>query len=113
MPNTLDAGDRKLLIGAGALLVMLVIGAALLSPRRSEGVSAYPSSYSTNWDGAKGAYLLLQGLGYRVSRWDESPTQLKGEPTSQILILAEPVQVPSTEEKQAVREFLIKGGRIL
>jgi len=109
MPNTLDAGDRKLLIGAG----VLVICAALLSPRRSEGMSAYPSSYSTNWDGAKGAYLLLQDLGYRVSRWDESPTELKGDPSKQILILAEPVQTPSQEERQAIREFLTKGGRTL
>jgi hypothetical protein len=113
MPHALDTGDRKLLIGAGVLLVVLVISSALLSPRRSEGTSAYPSSYSTNWDGAKGAYLLLQDLGYRVSRWEESPTELKGEPSTQVLILAEPLQMPSPEEKQAVREFVEKGGRIL
>jgi Domain of unknown function (DUF4350) len=113
MPNTLDTGDRKLLIGAGVLLVVLVISAALISPRRSEGMSAYPSSYSTNWEGAKGAYLLLQDLGYGVSRWEESPTELKGDPSKQVLILAEPVQAPSPEEKQAIREFLNKGGRIL
>jgi hypothetical protein len=113
MPNTLDTGDRKLLIGAGVLLVVLVISAALISPRRSEGMSAYPSSYSSNWDGAKGAYLLLQDLGYGVSRWEESPTELKGDPSKQVLILAEPVQTPSPEEKQAIREFLNKGGRIL
>jgi hypothetical protein len=113
MPNPLDAGDRKLLIGAGVLLVVLVISAALVSPRRSEGMSAYPSSYSANWDGAKGAYLLLQDLGYRVSRWDESPTELKGDTSKEILILVEPVLIPSSEEKQAIREFLNKGGRIL
>src|ERR1700676_4645554 len=113
MPNRLDAGDRKLLIGAGVLLVLLVISGALLSPRRSEGSSAYPSSYSSNWDGAKGAYLLLQDLGYRVIRWDESPTELKGDPSKEVLILAEPLQTSSPEEKQAIREFLDKGGRIL
>ena len=113
MPHTLDAGDRKLLTAAGLLLVVLVISAALLSPRRSEGMSAYPSSYSANWDGAKAAYLLLQDLGYRVSRWEQSPTELKGEPSTQVLILAEPLQTPSPEEKQAIREFVAKGGRIL
>ena len=113
MPHTLDAGDRKLLTAAGLLLVVLVISAALLSPRRSEGMSAYPSSYSANWDGAKAAYLLLQDLGYRVSRWEQSPTELKGEPSTQVLILAEPLQAPTAEEKQAIREFLAKGGRIL
>ena len=113
MPNTLNAGDRKLLIGAGVLLIVLVIAAALLAPRRSEGASAYPSSYSGNWDGAKAAYLLLQDLGYRVTRWDESPSEIKGDPSKQVLILAEPLQPPSTEEKEAIREFLNKGGRIL
>jgi hypothetical protein len=113
MPSTLDAGDRKLLVGAGVLLVVLVIGAALLSPRRSEGMSAYPSSYSSSWDGAKAAYLLLQDLGYRLSRWDESPVEIKGDASKQVLILAEPLQTPSPEEKQAIREFLNNGGRIL
>ena len=113
MPYTLDSGDRKLLIVAGVLLVVLVISAALLSPGRSEGMSVYPSSYSTNWDGAKGAYLLLQELGYQVSRWEESPMELKGEPSTQVLIFAEPLQIPSPEEREAVREFLEKGGRIL
>lgn len=113
MPHTLDAGDRKLLTAAGLLLVVLVVSSALLSPRRSEGMSAYPSSYSTNWDGAKAAYLLLQDLGYRVSRWEQSPTELKGEPSTQVLIFAEPLQMPSPEDKQAIREFLEKGGRIL
>lgn len=113
MPHALDAGDRKLLTAAGALLVVLVVTAALLSPRRSQGTSAYPSTYSANWDGAKGAYLLLQDLGYRVSRWEESPTELKGDMAKQVLVFAEPLQVPTPEEKQAVREFLQKGGRIL
>jgi hypothetical protein len=113
MPHTLDSGDRKLLIAAGVLLVVLIVISALLSPRRSEGMSVYPSSYSTNWDGAKGAYLLLQESGYQVSRWEESPTELKGEPSTQVLIFAEPLQMPSPEEKQAVREFLEKGGRVL
>lgn len=113
MPHTLDAGDRKLLTAAGLLVVVLVISAALLSPRRSEGMSMYPSSYSANWDGGKAAYLLLQDLGYHVSRWEQSPTELKGEASAQVLILAEPMQTPTPEEKQAIREFLAKGGRIL
>lgn len=113
MPHTLDAGDRKLLTAGGLLLVALIIISAMLAPRRSHGTAAYPSSYSTNWDGAKGAYLLLQELGYRVSRWEESPTEIKGEASKQVLLLAEPLQMPTPEEKRAIREFLEKGGRIL
>jgi len=113
MPQGLDAGDRKLLIGAGVFLVVLVAAAALISPRQSQGQAGYPSSYSASWDGAKGAYLLLQDLGYHIRRWEQSPTELEGDASAQVLILAEPFQMPSPEEKQAIRKFLEKGGRIV
>lgn len=113
MPQGLDAGDRKLLIGAGAFLVVLIAAAALISPRQSQGPAGYPSSYSASWDGAKAGYLLLQDLGYRVRRWEQSPTALEGDASAQVLILAEPFQMPSPEEKQAIRKFLEKGARIV
>jgi hypothetical protein len=113
MPRNLDAGDRKLLAGAGVLLIILIVSSALLSPRKSEGASAYPSTYSAHWAGAKAAYLLLHDLGYNVSRWEQSPTELKGDASTQTLIFAEPLQTPTPEENQAVRQFLENGGRIV
>jgi len=113
MPHALDSGDRKLLIGAGVLLAVLLVASTFLSPKRSVGNSSYPSSYSADWDDAKGAYLLLQDLGYQVERWEQSPTEISGDSKTQVLILAEPLQPPTTEEKSAIAEFLQKGGRIV
>jgi hypothetical protein len=113
MPHALDTGDRKLLIGAGALLVILVVASAYLSPKQSAGRSAYPSSYSAEWDGAKASYLLLQRLHYRVERSEKSPTEFGGTPSSQVLVLAGPTQAASAEEKSAIFEFLQHGGRVV
>jgi hypothetical protein len=113
MPHALDRGDRKLLIGAGVLLAILIVATAYLSPKERSAASAYPSSYSGDWDGAKGPYVLLQNLHYHVERWEESPTELSGTPSNEVLILAGPTQTPTAEDKSAIFEFLQKGGRIV
>jgi len=113
MPHALDSGDRKLLIVAGVLLVLLVIASAFLSPKETGGGSApFPSSYSAKWDGAKGAFLLLKDLGYNVERWEQSPLEL-GNQTPEVLILASPIQPATSEEKAAVADFLRAGGRVV
>jgi hypothetical protein len=113
MPAKLDRTDRTILIGAGCLVVILAIATALLTPSRQAGRTGYPSSYSTTWDGAKAAYLVLQDLGYNVRRWDQPPTELQGEADRQVLILANPLQPASSEEVAALRRFLERGGRIV
>lgn len=113
MPTKLDRTDRSILIGAAVLVLILAIATSLLTPSRRSGRTGFPSTYSTTWDGAKAAYLLLQDLGYDVRRWDQSPTELKGEPAKQVLILANPLQPPSSEEAAALHRFLNRGGRIV
>jgi hypothetical protein len=113
MPHALDRGDRKLLIGAGVLLAILIVATTYLSPKERSAASAYPSSYSGDWDGAKGPYVLLQNLHYHVERWEESPTEISGTPSNEVLILAGPTQTPTAEDKSAIFEFLQKGGRIV
>jgi Domain of unknown function (DUF4350) len=113
MPSSLDAGDRKLLIGAGVLLAILLVASTYLSPKQNSGRSVYPSSYSAQWDGAKAPYLLLQNLHYHVERWEQSPTEFAGTPSNEVLILAGPTQSASDEEKSAIVEFLRQGGRIV
>lgn len=113
MPNPLDRSDRKLLIGAGVLLVVLIIASTAVSRSQADaGMSFFPSSYSASWDGAKAAFLLLQDLGYEAVRWEESPTQIQ-KSGARVLILAQPFQVATEEEKLAIRQFLLDGGRIL
>jgi hypothetical protein len=113
MPHALDSGDRKLLIVAGVLLVLLVIASTFLSPQEmTSGYSPYPSSYSAKWSGAKGAFLLLQDLGYRVERWEQSPLELDTE-QHDVLILVSPIQPATSEEKAAIADFLRAGGRVV
>lgn len=113
MPKGLDSADRKLLIGAGVLLVVLVVVSVLVSPQQNTEASIFPSSYSTDWGGAKAAFLLLQDLGYRVQRWERSPTEITGDLENTVLVLANPTEVPSDEERSAVSLFVQRGGRIL
>jgi Domain of unknown function (DUF4350) len=113
MPAKLDRTDRSILIGAAVLVLVLAIATSLLTPSHRSGRTGFPSTYSTTWDGAKAAYLLLQELGYNVRRWDQSPTELKGDPVKQVLILANPLQPPSSEEVAALHRFLNRGGRIV
>lgn len=113
MPRGLDTADRKLLIAAAALFAVLVVTAAVFSPAQLSGGSLAPSTYSSSWDGAKGAFLLLQQLGYDVSRWEEPPSQLPQGHADQLLILADPTEAPSEEEHSEIIEFLENGGRVV
>lgn len=113
MPRGLDSADRKLLIGAGVVFALLVTVSVLFAPAQSNGSAGFPSSYSSSWDGAEGAFLLLQKLDYRVSRWEHPPTDLPMDAPRTVLILADPTQSPSEEERYAISEFVRRGGRVV
>jgi hypothetical protein len=113
MPASFDRTDRSILIGTGVLVLVLAIATALLSPKGGRGGAGFPSSDSTSWDGAKAAYLLLEELGCKITRWENSPTELAADSENQILILASPRQAPTSEETAALRRFLEGGGRIV
>ncbi len=110
MQFAIDSGDRKLVITAAALVVALATITSLLGTEgpRSPG---YPSSYSAASDGAKAAYLTLQGLGYPLERWLDPPQRLPTEHS--LLVLADPFVSPSQDERRALRSFVERGGRIL
>lgn len=112
MPKSLDSADRKLLIGAGVLLLAMLIASALISPPKAAGGSFFPSSYSAAWDGAKAAFLLLKDSGYHVERLENAPAEISGDHAHEVLILVEPVMSPSSEDRTAIREFLQGGGRV-
>jgi hypothetical protein len=113
MPRGLDSADRKLLIGAGILFTILVVLAAMVAHPQNSGIAAAPSTYSASWDGAEGAFLLLQQLGYNVSRWEQSPAALPQDSNNKVLILADPTEPPSEEERYDIIEFLEKGGKVI
>jgi hypothetical protein len=113
MPTSIDPGDRKLLLIGGAILLVLTAGLALVGINPEEQGMGIPSTYSAGSSGARAAYLLLQDLHYKVSRWERSPTELPSEPDNTVLILADPVATPKKEEREALKHFVDEGGQVL
>ncbi len=113
MPAPIDSSDRKLLLIAGAILLVLTLGLAVVGTDPGEPGMSIPSTYSSSSGGARAAYLLLQDLHYQVSRWERSPTELPSDPEDTVLILAEPLDSPTKEERKALRDFVGVGGQVL
>ena len=107
----IEKSDRRLLIWTGVVLLPLVIALAFLSQEDEEDFA--PGTYSAQSHGAKAAYLLLQDLGYKVERWEQSPTQLPSNPANTVLVLASPFRPALPEEKNALQQYLSLGGKIL
>lgn len=110
MQLALDSGDRKLLIGAAAIVLVLALTAALVGTE-GPSPSIYPSSYSAASDGAKAAFLTLQKLGYKTDRWLDPPQGLGAQDS--LFILADPLIPPSRDERQALRKYVESGGKVL
>ena len=113
MPGFLDSRDRRLLIGAGAAMVALLAVTYAVGPAPRQQSIGFPSSYSSEWAGAKAAFLLLGELGYRVERWEKSPEELPDRPGGVVLVLAEPFVSGTADERAAIRRFVAGGGRVL
>jgi hypothetical protein len=113
MPAGISASDKKILIAGGTLLFFMVTALALLSPPSDTEQVPVPSTYSTRSGGAAAAYRLLLALHYPVRRWADPPTELVKEPGNILLVLAEPLQPPSEQERKALSDFVIAGGHVL
>src|SRR2546422_9909168 len=109
MPASIDTGDRKLLVMGGAILLVLTAGLAFVGIDPQEQGMSIPSTYSDGSSGARAAYLLLQDLHYKVSRWERSPTELPGKPDEGGLILAEPLETPGKKERPAHKRLVNEG----
>jgi len=114
MPAFFDARDLRLLIAAGVvMLVLLGLTYAISPPPPAQQAIEFPSSYSSNWAGAKAAFLLLRQLGYGAERWEQSPENLPVDSEGSVLVLAEPLEAATTAERAAIRRFLGGGGKVL
>ena len=113
MPARFDSGDRKILIIAGVVLLLMTGAALLVSPPAGETDGGIPSSYAAGSSGAKAAYLLLKELDYDVERWEQSPLDLPRESAEVTLILVMPYMPSSAEERQAIHRFVRNGGHLL
>jgi hypothetical protein len=110
MPAKMSPGDRKVLLIAGSVFLILVVLGFFLAPSNSDVHDA--SSYSAASEGAKAAYLLLQESGYRVERWQRPVSDLKADGRT-LLVIADPATLPDAKEKKAVEDFISAGGRVI
>ena len=109
MPLKIDPRDRKLLLGAGVVFVFLIAGVLFFGGEQGNRAEI-PSSYSTASGGAKAAYLLLSQSGYNVRRWERPLVDLPKDAT---VVLADPLEAPTREERDSLKSFLFQGGRII
>lgn len=113
MPALFDARDRQLVIGAVAVMFVLLGLTYLLRPAPAQQAVGTPSSYSTDWLGTKAAFLMLQESGYRVERWESPPNELPADAAGTTLIFAEPSEPGSSADRAAVSNFVSAGGRLV
>ena len=111
MPLKLDGSDRKIMLVAGVLVVLLVAGASILA--KGQGSKAeLPTTFSTASEGAEAAYLLLEESGFQTERWERSLSDLP-DPSGKTLILASPMAAPTPGERESLGKFLLGGGRMI
>jgi hypothetical protein len=113
MPVGVAPSDKKLLTFGGGLLLLMVLASVVLAPPAEQNQSKIPSTYSAQSAGAQASYRLLSALHYPVHRWQSPPTELNAGNTNTLLILAEPNQPPSANERKALEDFVRKGGHVL
>jgi hypothetical protein len=113
MPALFDARDRQLVSGAAVLMLGLLGLTYILRPVSAKQTIGTPSSYSTDWLGAKAAFLLLEQSGYHVQRWESPPEELPEDGAGTTLIFAEPSLPGSGAERAAVSRFVSSGGRLV
>jgi hypothetical protein len=110
MPR-LDSGDRRTLLAAAGVLLLLVLLTLAVAPEGSDQTEL-PSTYSSGSKGAKAAWLLLQQSGYRVDRWEHPLRELPARPRA-TLVLAEPMGAPGGADTERLRAFVAEGGRVV
>jgi hypothetical protein len=113
MQTGLSSADRKLLWGAAAIALLLLVSMAVFTRSSTGQGAAVPSSYDSSSGGALAAYLLLTDLHYPVRRWEEPPANLRAPGAGSLLILAVPTEPPSTQDRAALQNYLRSGGHIL
>jgi hypothetical protein len=102
-----------------AVMLVLIVGVSVLAPKQSAD-DPTPSSTNNGPLGVKAAYLILEGLGHKTSRWTKPlgalNEQLNDEQAERTtLVLIDPV-FDATQEadlKAQMARFLARGGQVL
>lgn len=110
---SLDAKDRKLLVGCLATVVVLAFLTAFFARNQNNDDNPLPSSYLTGRHGARAAYDMLQASGYDIHRWEQPLSDLAARAdATTVVIFADPVLM-TVEDLKAVHDIVAAGGRVL
>ena len=110
---SLDARDRKLLIGCICAVVAIAVVTAFFARSEDSDNNPVPSTYRTGKHGARAAYDLLKANGYDVERWEQPLSDLPAQTDEHtVVIFAEP-DPSSPEDFKAVQDIVARGGRVL
>ena len=110
--STLSRRDRQILTATGGAAVLLIVVLVLLGPTQQD--TGIPASDSNAPHGAHAAYLLLEKLGYRITRSSDSLAQIANAATPQTtVIFAEPFYQRDDDARNAVQQILARGGRVV
>lgn len=110
--SVLSRRDRQVVIVSACAAVLLIVVLVFLGPTQQD--TGIPASDSNAPQGAHAAYLLLEKLGYRITRSSDSLAQVANSATPQTtLILADPFYQRDEDAKNAVRQILARGGRVV
>lgn len=106
------SNDLAVIAAAGVVMAALAIVSFLLT--HTDTAPRVPgSSYSAQPAGTKAAYLLLKELGHDIDRSFEAFASLRVEPPTTLLVIANPSEPPSNQDKRAVRTFVEQGGVVV
>jgi hypothetical protein len=98
-----------------AVMLVLIVGVSVLAPREDDN-DARPTTYNAGPSGAKAAFLTLQAIGRKSTRWEKPIAEIDQLPAEQTtLVLAAP-EYAGTEKDEiaaAVKRFLERGGRVV
>ena len=112
MRTRTGTSDRAILILSTVVLALLAAISFAIAPVESSP-GAPGSSFSTEPSGTRAAYLVLRELGHDIGRSFEPIASLRSEPSSTILVLANPFDVPSKGDQQAILTFVRHGGTVI
>lgn len=107
--------DRRLVTWMGVVILILIGAVSVLAPSSADD-DTRPTTYNTGPNGAKAAYLTLQAIGRRSTRWERPISDLAGVDAAHTsLVLAAPAYLPKDRIAlaAAVKRFVDRGGRVL
>jgi hypothetical protein len=99
-------------ITAAVVVLALAIATAILSPPESAGLTP-GSSFSKAANGTAAAYQTLQRLGYPIRRSFDPLASLAVDPAASVIVIAEPKEPASEQDRRALRAFVSAGGTVL